>query len=202
MNTSNCLLSVLLLFAALSTVVNGQKKHVAKCNLWKGKCPPGWKSFARQPNVFICMRVFYAKTTYLEAQEVCRRNFNSRVHGIANMAEHLWVKKEAKRVLPSDRLYMWVGARRKSYCYNTQAKLADNDECKDKTQQFEWDDQLTTEPYFFSQWDQKTLAPNGLMVNGAPEDCAVLIVHPSNFGVADDIECTGKAHGFVCGMTA
>lgn len=80
----------------------------AKCNLCKpseyknpmirvsisgqGKCPPGWKSFVRPMRVRVCLKIFYQNATYLEAQDVCRKEYNSRVHGVGTLEEHLWLK--------------------------------------------------------------------------------------------------------------
>ncbi|CAI2354696.1 unnamed protein product [Caenorhabditis sp. 36 PRJEB53466] len=173
----------------------------AKCNLWQGKCPPGWKSFIRPPGIRVCLKIVSQNATYLEAQEVCRRQYNSRVHGIGTLEEHLWSKMKAKKVITDEKGSMWIGARRKSFCYNTPAKLALDSKCKNKNELFEWDDQLTGQNYLFTQWDQTIGAPNGAMSNGAPEDCVVMNVH-ENIGYIDDRDCSIAQEGFLCGMTA
>uniref|UniRef100_A0A8R1DG38 C-type lectin domain-containing protein n=1 Tax=Caenorhabditis japonica TaxID=281687 RepID=A0A8R1DG38_CAEJA len=201
----NRLFAVLLFLVALSTVVNARRTKNSQvaptCDLWERKCPPGWKPFIREPRIYICFRIFGIKATYLEAQEVCRKNYNSRVHGIANVEEHMWIKNKAKSLIPEESSVFWIGARRKSYCYNKQSKLEDIEECKDKKlQQFEWDDQLTTEQYLFTHWNDDVRAPNGKFSNDAPEDCAVMNVDKES-GTIDDRDCSKPAEGFICGMS-
>uniref|UniRef100_A0A1I7TSD1 C-type lectin domain-containing protein n=1 Tax=Caenorhabditis tropicalis TaxID=1561998 RepID=A0A1I7TSD1_9PELO len=158
-----------------------------KCNLWQGKCPPGWKTFVRPPSTRICLRIFHQNATYLQAQEVCRKQYNSRIHGVANVEEHSWLKMKAKQLITENPGYMWLGARRKSFCYKTPADLAKDPMCSKKNDMFKWDDQLTKQNFLFTQWDPYVDAPNGVMSNNAPEDCVVMNVHDHS-GYIDDKE--------------
>ncbi|ULT89368.1 hypothetical protein L5515_007928 [Caenorhabditis briggsae] len=171
-----------------------------KCNLWQGKCPPGWKTFVRPPAARICLRIFHQNATYLEAQNICRKQYNSRVHGVANVEEQAWLKMKAKQVITENPGYMWIGARRKANCYQTPAEISRSINCKKEQGYFEWDDQHTTGNFMFTQWDVKIGAPNGIISNGAPEDCVVMNVH-ENVGYIDDKNCDLPQPGFLCGLS-
>ncbi|KAF1750001.1 hypothetical protein GCK72_016546 [Caenorhabditis remanei] len=179
------LISVLLVVILLTLDVTATE--IGKCNLWQGKCPPGWKTFARAPGKRICLRIFHQNATYLEAQNICRKQYNSRVHGVENVEEQLWLKMKSKKLITENPGYMWLGARRKAHCFKTPAQMANEEGCRENNLRFQWDDQITTNNFMFTQWDQSIDAPDSLESNGAPEDCVVMNVH-ENGGFIDDKE--------------
>lgn len=189
-------------FVFLVTLFNCNSAETsAKCDLWKERCPPGWKTFTRPPAERVCLRIFHQNATYLQAQNICRRQHNSRLHGVQNVEEQAWLKMKAKKVITTDPAYMWIGARRKATCYKSPADLTKDANCKKEEGMFEWDDQITTGTFLFTQWDSSVGAPNSIMSNGAPEDCAAMNVH-DNAGYIDDKDCDLPQSGFLCGMSA
>ncbi|CAA96627.1 C-type lectin domain-containing protein [Caenorhabditis elegans] len=194
-------LGTLFYYSQAQNAAQEVKTQVPKCNLWQGKCPPGWKTFIRPPGVRICLKIINQNATYLEAQNICRKQYNSRIHGIENKEEHNWVKMKSRLVIKQGASFMWVGARRKSWCYKTEAQLKTDDKCKSGLNSFEWDDQLTDGSYLFTQWDKTISAPEGIMSNNAPEDCVVMNVHEGDAPI-DDKDCSLPQAGVLCGMTA
>ncbi|PIC48175.1 hypothetical protein B9Z55_007254 [Caenorhabditis nigoni] len=148
-------------------------------------CPDGWKWWIRSRGGW-CMKVFAETITEIQAEEKCAEH-GAVIAGVQNSNESEWMAAEFES-LHKGTGYFWIGSKRITPC----RYVGITNRCTQITS-FYWIDKSTVGVQGF-RW--MLSEPNN--VNGT-QGCVGM---ESTSLLMDDLRCSDKTSGYVCGKVA